>query len=60
MAEVERLCDNVLMMRAGIIRARGSPADLIARHGRANMEEVFLHIARGADGIERAEREFDQ
>ena len=49
MPEVERLCDDVLMMRAGRIVDRGAPADLIARHGRRNMEEVFLDIARGRE-----------
>ena len=46
MAEVERLCDDVLMMKRGRIVDRGSPSALIARYGRTNMEEVFLHIAR--------------
>ena len=46
MAEVERLCSVVLMMKAGQIVDRGSPDELIARYGRANLEEVFLHIAR--------------
>jgi ABC-2 type transport system ATP-binding protein len=46
MPEVERLCDDVLMMKAGRIVDRGGPADLIERYGRANMEEVFLDVAR--------------
>jgi ABC-2 type transport system ATP-binding protein len=46
MAEVERLCSDVLMMKAGRIVDRGSPRALIARYGRTNLEEVFLHIAR--------------
>lgn len=46
MAEVERLCDQVMIMRAGTIVDRGPPADLIARYGRRNLEEVFLDIAR--------------
>ncbi len=48
MGEVERLCGDVLMMRAGRIVDRGAPADLIRRYGRRNLEEVFLAIARGA------------
>ena len=48
MAEVERLCSEVMMMRAGRIVDRGSPQALIARYGRTNLEEVFLHIARGS------------
>jgi ABC-2 type transport system ATP-binding protein len=47
MAEVERLCDDVLMMREGRIVDRGAPEALLARYGRANLEEVFLDIARG-------------
>ncbi len=50
MAEVERLCDDVLMMRAGEIVDRGPPADLIARYGRKTLEEVFLDIARTPGG----------
>ena len=46
MAEVERLCDHVLMLRRGRIVDRGAPADLLARYGRQNLEEVFLDIAR--------------
>lgn len=46
MAEVERLADDVLMLRRGRIVARGAPADLIQRYGRRTMEEVFLDIHR--------------
>ena len=50
MAEVERLCSHVLMMRRGRIVDRGRPAELIARYGRGSLEEVFLHIARAPQG----------
>jgi ABC-2 type transport system ATP-binding protein len=46
MGEVERLCDDVLMMRAGKIVDHGAPRALIDRYGRQNLEEVFLDIAR--------------
>ncbi len=46
MAEVERMCESVLMLREGRIVDRGAPADLIARYGRRTLEEVFLDIAR--------------
>lgn len=46
MAEVERLCEHVMMMRAGVIVDRGSPAEMIARYDRKTLEEVFLDIAR--------------
>jgi ABC-2 type transport system ATP-binding protein len=47
MGEVERLCSDVMMLRRGRIVDRGSPQALIDRYGRANLEEVFLDIARG-------------
>ncbi|CDL01387.1 putative ABC transporter, ATP-binding protein [Magnetospirillum gryphiswaldense MSR-1 v2] len=46
MAEVERLCDQVLMMKQGRIVDTGSPADLLLRYDRDDMEQVFLDIAR--------------
>lgn len=46
MAEIERLCDRVLMMRSGRIVDEGSPRQLIEHYGRRTMEEVFLDIAR--------------
>ncbi len=51
MTEVERLCDDVLMMRAGRLVDRGSPAALISRYGLADLEAVFLDIARGHPGM---------
>jgi ABC-2 type transport system ATP-binding protein len=50
MGEVERLCDRVLMLRQGGIVDDDSPASLLARYGRANLEEVFLDVARGRAG----------
>ncbi|TCT10586.1 ABC-2 type transport system ATP-binding protein [Tepidamorphus gemmatus] len=47
MPEVERMCDRVLMMKAGVIVDDGAPEDLIARYGRTNLEDVFLDVARG-------------
>jgi ABC-2 type transport system ATP-binding protein len=47
MKEVERLCDSVLMMKRGKIVDRGTPAELVRRYGRKDMEEVFLDVARG-------------
>ena len=47
MGEVERLCDDVIMLRAGVVVDQGSPQELLERYGRENMEEVFLDIARG-------------
>ena len=47
MAEVERLCDDVVMMKQGRVVDRDSPAGLLTKYGRANLEDVFLDIARG-------------
>jgi len=47
MAEVERLCSSVLMMKNGIIIDQDSPTELIKKHGRKNLEEVFLKLTRG-------------
>ena len=55
MAEVERLCSEVMMMKEGRIVDRGSPEALIDRYGRANLEEVFLHIAREQRSLEPVE-----
>jgi ABC-2 type transport system ATP-binding protein len=46
MAEVERLCSDVLMLKRGRIVDRGSPQDLLERYERDDMEDVFLDIAR--------------
>ena len=46
MSEVERLCSSVLMMSKGAIIDQGTPDELINKHGRKNMEEVFLKLTR--------------
>ena len=46
MSEVERLCSSVLMMNGGTIIDKGPPKELIKKHGRKNMEEVFLKLTR--------------
>lgn len=47
MAEVERLCSHVVMLKGGKAVDTGSPDDLLRRYGRDDLEEVFLDIARG-------------
>jgi ABC-2 type transport system ATP-binding protein len=47
MAEVERLCDRVIMLKQGSIVGDGTPAEFLARFERRNLEEVFLDLARG-------------
>ena len=52
MTEVERLCDNVIMMKKGKIIDRGSCKDLIEKHGRKNLEDTFLKLARNKNESE--------
>lgn len=47
MGEVERLCQDVIMLRAGQVVDQGSPQALLGRYGRDTMEDVFLDVARG-------------
>jgi len=47
MAEVERLCDRVIIMKRGRIADDDTPDAILARYNRANLEEVFLDVARG-------------
>jgi ABC-2 type transport system ATP-binding protein len=54
MAEVERLCERVIMLKQGRIEDDDTPEHLIARYGRHNLEEVFLDIARGRDEAREA------
>jgi len=46
MNEVERLCNEVMMMKNGEIIDKGTCNDLIKKHGRKNLEETFLKIVR--------------
>jgi ABC-2 type transport system ATP-binding protein len=47
MFEVERLCDRVIILKRGRIEEDDSPDGIMARYSRANLEEVFLDVARG-------------
>ncbi len=49
MKEVERLCDSIVMMKQGKIVDKGTCDELINKHGRKNLEDTFLKIARGVN-----------
>ncbi len=49
MSEVERLCDSVIMMRKGKVIDKGTCKELIRKHGRNDLEETFLKLARSKD-----------
>mgnify|MGYP006129144809 FL=1 len=51
MREVERLCDTVIMMKKGKIVDRGTCKDLVNKHGRDNLEDTFLKIARSSNEV---------
>jgi len=52
MKEVERLCNNIVMMKHGKIVDRGTCNELIIKHGRKNLEDTFLKIARSKNELE--------
>ena len=52
MKEVERLCNNIIMMKHGQIVDHGTCAELIKKHGRENLEDTFLKIARSKNELE--------
>ncbi|MDC0943224.1 ABC transporter ATP-binding protein [Pelagibacteraceae bacterium] len=52
MKEVERLCDKIIMMKQGQIVDNGTCDELIKKHGRKNLEDTFLKIARSNHGLE--------
>ena len=47
MSEVERLCENIMMMKQGEIIDEGTCEELISKHGRLNLQETFLKLVRG-------------
>ena len=49
MNEVERLCDSIIMMKKGKIIDKGTCREIIKKHGRNNLEETFLKLARSKD-----------
>ena len=52
MKEVERLCSNIIMMKQGKIVDEGTCEELVNKHGRKNLEDTFLKIARGNNELE--------
>ena len=52
MNEVEKLCDGIIMMKKGKIIDSGTCEELISKHGRNNLEETFLKLARGKDELQ--------
>lgn len=55
MRDVEEVCDRVLFVNKGKILAEGSPNEIMDQFARTNLEEVFIHIARGGDLVAEGE-----
>ncbi len=51
MSEVERLCDSIIMMKKGKIIDKGTCEQIIKKHGRNDLEQTFLKLARGKDEL---------
>jgi len=47
MQEVEEICDKVIFIQHGTLKDQGTPADLVKKYGHKDLNDVFLHIARG-------------
>ena len=52
MKEVERLCSKIIMMKQGKIVDEGTCEELVNKHGRKNLEDTFLKIARSKNEFE--------
>ena len=52
MREVERLCDSIVMMKKGEIVDKGTCGEIVSKHGRKNLEDTFLKIARSKNELE--------
>ena len=52
MKEVERLCSKIIMLKQGKIVDEGTCGELIKKHGRQNLEDTFLKIARSKNELE--------
>ena len=52
MKEVERLCDSIVMMKKGEIVDKGTCSEIVSKHGRKNLEDTFLKIARSKNELE--------
>lgn len=55
MDEAERLCDHVAIILQGKIAAFGTPAELMRQTGKFNLEDAFVEIAGGDEGLMRSE-----
>jgi ABC-2 type transport system ATP-binding protein len=56
MIEVERLCDFVIIMSFGRVIEMGAPYQLLDRHGRDSLDELFIHLARAERDVQRDSR----
>jgi len=55
MDEAERLCDHIAIIVKGTIVAFGTPGSLMAQTGKSNLEDAFVELAGGVDGLHSSE-----
>jgi ABC-2 type transport system ATP-binding protein len=46
MNEIETVCDRVLFLSRGKVLLSGDPKTLPAQHGKKDLEELFITVAR--------------
>jgi sodium transport system ATP-binding protein len=44
MSEVDKLCDHVGIIHDGRLLEEGTPAELRAKHGEQDLEEIFVKV----------------
>ena len=53
MSEVQALCDRIIVMGHGQIVAEGTPEELADLTGHADLEEIFVAIARDEEELKK-------
>jgi sodium transport system ATP-binding protein len=52
MQEVAALCDHIVIISGGIVSAQGSPAELLRRTGKDNLEDAFIEVIGSEEGLQ--------
>jgi sodium transport system ATP-binding protein len=51
MQEVAALCDQIVIISNGVVAAQGSPAELLHKTGKDNLEDAFIEIIGSEEGL---------
>ena len=52
MQEVAALCDHIVIISGGIVSAQGSPAELLRKTGKDNLEDAFIEAIGSEEGLQ--------